>query len=468
MDGGVDEPLRRYGLEQLLRIIGFGMRSESHDHATIYCGGNPTAGEAAAIWIPPDNALMLDVGRCPKISMVDGVSVLHRGAAPGSLWSGNRLCFDVARAAAFWLTLESERYAAARDRHNRVPAAATLLAAAGLLDRPPIHAYVQLLAGRLMPHTDGVSTLPRWPLGKTFAAVLSHDVDAPERSSKAPLFLKEMVFKTHRPRRHAYWDLCAEVRARGLVNTCVNPPSRRPEWDFAELCDIETACGLRSAFYFGVVSRPEGHRCDVTYDCSLPRYRRLYRKLIGGGWEVGLQASYLTSASRPSVQSQMKRLAQFGKHAVAGVRHHYMKLDPITPMRTLAAHADAGLLYDTSVGFNDDVGFRAGIALPFEPYDPNRQGAAPLIELPMSIADMHLPRQYESVSVEAVADHLRIIRSLGGLAVFNWHVGNWYSAPAWRESYRAACRILAEDPDVWVATPREIASWWRERSEALQ
>ncbi|HVP11791.1 MAG TPA: hypothetical protein VMV94_11460 [Phycisphaerae bacterium] len=468
VDGGIDEPLRRYGIEQLLRLVGFGVRFKSDDSATIYCGSNPAIGAAAAIWIPPDDAFFLDAGQRPTISLVDGVCVPHRGPAPASLWVGNRLSFDVARATAFWLTLESERYAAARDGHNRVPAAASLLGTLGLLNRPPIHAYVQLLADRLNSEANCGSPLPRWPLGKTFAAALSHDVDAPERSNRVPLYLKEMVFKNHRPRRHAYWDLCAEIRTRGLANACIRPPSRRPEWDFGEICEIEEACGLRSAFYFAVVPRSLGHLCDTTYDSSRSRYRRLYRRLIEGGWEVGLQAGYLTSAGRPSLRLQVDRLARFSGHGIAGVRHHYLQLDPVAPMRTLATHADAGLLYDATVGFNDDLGFRAGIALPYQPYDPQRQGAAPLVELPTGIADMHMPKQYETVSVEAVAEHLRIVRGLGGLALLNWHVGNWHFAPAWRDSYCAACRLLAEDADVWVATPREVATWWRQRSEALQ
>ena len=468
MDGGIDEPLRRYGIEQLLRIIGFGVKFEADDHVTIYCGSDERMGERAFIWIPPDDAFLLGAEPRPKFTRIDGVCVPHRGAAPQALWVGNRLSFDIGRATAFWLTLESERYAAGRDGHNRVPASASLLAMEGWINQPPVHAYAQVLGDRLALHGESGAPLPRWPLGKKCAAVLSHDVDAPERSNRVPHYLKEIVFKSHRPRRHAYWDLCAEVRARGLANACVRSASHRPEWDFDELCELEACCRVRSAFYFGVVMRPEGHLCDTTYDCGLPRYRRLYRELIQGGWEVGLQAGYLTTVGRPGVKPQLDRLAGFSEHAVAGVRHHYLQLDPHAPMRTLSNHADAGLLYDSTVGFNDDPGFRAGIALPYQPYDSDRLGASQLVELPMTISDMHLPRQYEAVAVEAVVDHLRVVQPLGGMAVLNWHVGNWHSAPGWRESYRVACRLLAEDPDVWVATPRDIAAWWHLRTEALQ
>jgi hypothetical protein len=248
---------------------------------------------------------------------------------------------------------------------------------------------------------------------------------------------------------------------------CQNPTGKRYAWDFAEFCALERDSGLRSAFYFAVVRRHEGHPRDVCYDVRRARYRNLLRRLSAGGWEVGLHASYLTRFGTPSIEWQTNRLGALTGEPAGGIRHHYLHLDADDPLRTLAAHADAGLLYDASVGFSDGAGFRAGIALPFKPYDARMGQTRSFVELPMSIADMHLPREDRTAAVQAVARHLGIVRNLGGLAALNWHVGHWLSAPAWSESYRVACRMLADDSSVWVATPREIATWWLRRAEAL-
>lgn len=471
LDSSADEPYRRYGLEQLLRLIGLRTRFEPYPHTTIYYGTNPRMGALASVWIPVEETPSHP--RSPfdeplQLTAIGDVAVPWRTTRPTSLWVGNRLSFDLGLAVAFWLTLESERRIPERDLHGRVPAAASLPALSGWSNRPPVQTYARLLKERLSSCGEFEEALPSWPSGKRYAVALSHDVDAPERASRMPGLLTEIVLDGRRPRRHAYWDLRAEIRSRGFLNTWVNPVEHRKEWDFAEFCGLEKHHGLRSAFYLGVATNRTGHACDVGYDTSHPRYRKLCQGLGAGGWEVGLQAGYLTYAERPPARAQYETLLGHTGVRALGTRHHYLQLGSERPLRTLVAHAAAGAEYDASVGFNDAPGFRAGTAFPFEVFDPDRRSVSPLIELPMTIADMHLPRRDEAAAVSAVLEHLETVRALGGLAVLNWHVGNWHSAPGWRESYRAACRFLAEDSTVWVATPREVAAWWRRRTGVIQ
>lgn len=466
MEPGVDDPRVRYGLCQLLNVIGVRATFDPQPVTTIYYGSEPRYGAAAAIWIPAEGKCRRD-GHPPTFVETDHVPVPARNPQPVSLWEGNRLTFDLARAASFWLTLESERHVTRRDAHDRVPAGASLLAAGEWLERPPVHAYARLLAERLRACGVLEEAVPRWPHGKRWAAVLSHDVDIPEHPGRLPGFFKEMIHGGARPRREAYWDFRAEMSALGWRHVCRNPMGKRYTWDFGEFLALERDSGLRSAFYFAVVSRREGHPRDVCYDLRHSRYRNLLWRLKAGGWEIGLHAGYLTRFGTPTVAWQMSQLGDLAGGLTGGVRHHYLHLDRADPLRTLAAHADAGLLYDASIGFNDEPGFRAGIASPFLPYDADTGQARSFVELPTSIADMHLPREDRTAATDAVVRHLGIVQNLGGLAVLNWHVGHWLSAPAWSESYRTACRILADDSSVWVATPRDIASWWLRRAEAL-
>ncbi len=467
-------PLRQYGLLQLLHLLGVRVQVEAGAAPTVYYGGDSQHGRQASIWIPPDERLD-EFQQAVKLSDVQGVLVPHLGACPDRLWHDNRLTFDLGWAAAFWLALGGERYSSQRDEHDRLPARASLLASDGRLTRPPIHDYLRLLQERLHAahcepgFTGGgpgePSFKPRWPHGKAYAVALSHDVDGPERPSRLPSLLGELARGGRRPRRRTYWDIRSEIRARTLWGALWSRATSRREWDFDEFCSLEREHGLRSAFYFAVVTRHAGHLYDVAYDVTQPRYRRLFRELLSEGWEVGLHAAYGTFAKNPPVAEQYARLADLAGQPVSGGRHHYLRLDGHHPMRTLAAHADAGALYDSTAGFNDFPGFRPGVALPFQTHHPADGCAAGLVELPMTISDMHLSQQDAAAATDAVIHHLSSVRALGGLAVLNWHVGHWHSAPAWRESYRAACQFLAEDPHVWVAAPRDIAAWWQSRTE---
>ncbi len=453
-----------YGLTQLVQAAGLPYRMEPCPSPAIYYGMDVVVGMKARVWI---NAAPRRVRPEPvRIAVMDDLALPMEGEPPERLVVGNRIGFDLGRATAYWLTLENERDETNRDAHGRVPGRCSLINRLGLLARPPVQTYADWLVDVLRRMGACPSVVPRWPNGKRFAVALTHDVDAPERISRGRPLLRRMLLGGS-SRREAYWALRSELRSRGVIDACLAAAPRRREWDFDEYGSLEESFGLRSAFYFSVVHRAMGHPCDIDYDAALPRYRRLFRNLRTRGMELGLHTGYLTQQGSPQLEWQAQRLHELTGCSGVGMRHHYLQLNPRHPMRTLQEAACCGLSYDASIGFNDCAGYRAGTALPyFVPRGSSRESGA-FVAMPMTIADMHLPRDDAARSIEMVTEHLDSVRHLGGLAVLNWHVGHWHSDPAWRESYKAACRHLAECEDVWVATPAEIATWWLRRAAIL-
>ncbi|MFQ5429763.1 MAG: hypothetical protein ACE5E1_05580 [Phycisphaerae bacterium] len=455
----VDTVLRRYALTQLLRLIGLTPRFNPAGEAVIHYGTQPVPRDRSTIRIPAD-AESLWQRQAPRVREVESVAVLHHGPPPSALRVGCSLTFDLVRAAAHWLTLESETRVTRRDIHGRVPAAGSLLGRLGRLNRPPVNAYARLLDEMIRMRGFRFQRSARWPYGRRYAVALTHDVDDPERPSPwEGIGLHILPLNAESPRR-AYWALRTLARRGQARARRLRHAGLRPKWDFFRYARLEHEYGFRSSFYFSVINRRGASRFDVGYDISRTRYRRLMRALRREGWEIGLHASYETHLRNPSVGPQVRRLSTLLKRRVLGLRHHYLMLDPSRPLATLAEHARAGLLYDTSVGFNDAPGFRVGTALPFEPFDGAMHNHRRFVELPMTLSDMHLPRYHPRAAIDIVRRHLCAARECGGLAVLNWHVGNWLAAPAWREAYRAACRMLSLDSRVWVATPSEIARWW--------
>src|SRR5205085_9670032 len=82
--------------------------------------------------------------------------------------------------------------------------------------------------------------------------------------------------------------------------------------------------------------------------------------------------------------------------------------------------------YDTSLGFPDAVGFRAGIAHPFRPWDLELDRPADLVEVPLAVMDATLAEdRYEGLSASDAKP--RILAALdwaaehgGGFSLL-WH-----------------------------------------------
>lgn len=476
------DPLRRYAFNELLSILGWAPYSTDIRSAALYYGPNPNAAPEAAVRVPLQSSLdSLATGI--RFCVIRGIRAPYVAAPAQVIWhQQTRLSFDLFRAAAYWLTLEHEFAISQRDDHGRVPATASPLHPHERLEEPPLHSYANLLAAGLRRIMPGFTAAPRWPGGRQYAVAFTHDVDDPERPDLLPNLLHQLGQLVGRRRREAYWQLRADLRS-GHYLDLLKSPTRRPQWDFHDFMQTEARFNVRSAFYFAVERRAlrlpgragnaigtriddAADPLDVAYDCRHARFRRLFRELHSQHWELGLHAGYRSRDDRTSVRRQRRRLQALADAPFTGVRHHYLRLHPGNPLQTLADDAAAGLEYDSSIGFNDAPGFRAGIALPFRPYDPLARAAGGLIELPLTIADMHLSRTDKWAAIDATLEHLQAIRRLGGLAVLDWHVGHWHSDPAWRAAYFAACQFVAEDSEAWAASPAEIARWWRRRSLA--
>jgi len=122
----------------------------------------------------------------------------------------------------------------------------------------------------------------------------------------------------------------------------------------------------------------------------------------------------------------------------------------------------AGADYDSTVGFNETVGYRAGTGQVYKPLD-----AARLLELPLHVMDtalfypghMHLKAQEARKRVGAIIDHAL---HFGGVVTVNWHDRSIAPERLWGDFYLQLIDELKEK-GAWVATASEAVAWFRKR-----
>ena len=171
------------------------------------------------------------------------------------------------------------------------------------------------------------------------------------------------------------------------------------------------AVGRRSTFFLLAEPRARARRRrgrGVRAAAASPR-----RDAAGWpGAEVGLHGSYSAAddarRASPTRRSASKRLVR----PIDGQRYHYLRVDP---HRNLAPLEAAGFAYDSSLGFGDAVGFRAGIAHPFRPWDFEREAPHDLIRGPTRGDGRHALRRarYLNLSVEQAGARLERAPRLG-------------------------------------------------------
>jgi hypothetical protein len=202
----------------------------------------------------------------------------------------------------------------------------------------------------------------------------------------------------------------------------------------------------------------------VTFHGRRTSVSRMMARMVERGFDVGLHGSYLSHVDSAEIGRQKRSVEHAAGHVITGGRQHFLRFDV---RRTWEAQERAGMRYDTTLGYNEAIGFRAGIAAPFRPWNPSRRAAHDLIEVPLTVMDGTLFRTLGFDATGAIARtqaHLEKVEEVGGLAGLLWHPNAVAQSlhAGWWQAWLATLDWLAER-DAWVTSAGEIAAWWRQR-----
>lgn len=335
----------------------------------------------------------------------------------------------------YWaLTRLEEVGHAELDGHGRFAAAASHALRHGYLERPVVDEWLDIL-GQVIQRT--------WPGARLkqqrFSMQVSHDVDAPSRYGFCSwtAFSRAIVadiLKYRDPRCLAAPWVRRAARSRLHVMDAFNT--------FDWLMNVSERHGLMSAFYFIADRRGTAH--DSDYDLEHPAIRRLIRHIHEREHEIGLHPSYDTYLEPDQLRSEAERLR--GVCAEEGVRQsrwggrmHYLQWrQPVT----LRAWNDAGMAYDSTMGYADHAGFRCGTCFEFPAFDPVAQEALQLRVRPLIVMEGSvLGEKYMGMGVtDAARDRMLALkqacRRVNGSFTLLWHNSSLQTS-AQRRMYEA-------------------------------
>jgi hypothetical protein len=334
---------------------------------------------------------------------------------------------------------------------------------------PTLDIHISNLRAWILAAGSSLVEIPPVAHGSRFFACLTHDVDfAGIRYHKFDQtvlgFVYRALFKSVRKL------LGAELSPRMLLRNwaavvklpLVQAGLLRDFWDtFGEYRRIEED---RASTFFFVPFKGEAGRLDgrsapairaVKYDVS--SLREQIEDLLSRGCEVGVHGidSWDDIDKGRAEIGRIKELTGVGD---LGVRMHWLYFGPASPEKL----EQAGYSFDSTSGYNEQIGFKAGTTQVYKP-----PGATELLELPMHIMDTAL--LYPSRMALTISESKAAIRVMfettarfGGVVTLNWHDRSLAPERLWDGVYRWVLSEL-DDRGALVVRAGDAVAWFRKR-----
>jgi hypothetical protein len=339
---------------------------------------------------------------------------------------------------------------------------------------PALELHIALLRNLLTGCGIPLVEIPPVPEGYRFLACLTHDVDHPSiRQHKwnhtSFGFLFRAIFGTLRELIRGRMSVRNGARnwMAALKLPFVQLGFAKDFWRDFDDRYMELERGLRSTFFVIPFRNCSGKNSNGL----APRFRAArygaqdiactIQKLMTGGCEVGLHGidAWLESSAGREELEEIRRLTGA---ADIGVRMHWLYYDENSPL----ALEMAGAAYDSSVGYNETVGYRAGTTQAYKPFGVRR-----LLELPLHAMDTALfyPAYLDLSPADAKMVLDRMVENaikFGGCLTVNWHDRSTAPERLWGRSYRDLIQNM-KDRGAWFATAGQAVSWFRIRRSAI-
>jgi hypothetical protein len=200
-----------------------------------------------------------------------------------------------------------------------------------------------------------------------------------------------------------------------------------PEYTFDFIQKLTTKHNLKPLFFWLLGNHSE-------HDKNIPWDNRAFQNLIrriAKTHVVGLHPSYLSNNDDEILTNEKYRFESITKQTLTISRQHYLKLRlPETYRRLIGLGVEA----DYSMGYSDNVGFRAGICTPFYWFDLLENKATNLQIHPFAVMEITMKEYLKLDTKEAttcVKNLIEEVKKVDGTFISLWHNSTLSDTDEW-------------------------------------
>jgi hypothetical protein len=336
---------------------------------------------------------------------------------------------------------------------------------------PTLEIQIGMLRNWILSEGIPILEIPPVPAGHSFVVCLTHDIDfVGIRNHKFDHTMWGFVYRATvgslrklfkgRISIGRFFENCRAVASLPLVHA----GWARDFWEpFGWYLQVEK--GLPATYFLipfkgcagEKVPGPHASRRAAAYDVD--DLSRWTQTLKSEGCELGVHGIDAWHSPEKG-RAERARIAEISGESDIGVRMHWLLRDA----KTESVLESSGYTYDSTVGYNETIGYRAGTGQVYRPL-----GAQKLLEIPVHIQDgalfypqrLDLPEPEAEKRCRALIEHA--CKLGGGLTVI-WHDRSHGPERFWGDFYvRFIQWLKASDP--WFATAGQMVGWFRKRRE---
>ena len=316
---------------------------------------------------------------------------------------------DIIASSFFMLTRWEEHCIKEKDQYGNFPTELSYLHRNKLKYRPIVNEYVELLWNMLV-HL-GVEENRKT---RQYQLKITHDIDNFARFESFQKYLKAIAgdfILRKKPGLSLKTTLeFLKVRSGKLKD---------PYDTFNFFMNVSEGHGIKSHFYFIPGMIPEE---DVRYNINDTRVVKTIQHIISRGHEVGVHGTYSGFNDPTQFKNELQRLQEIHPDISEG-RQHYLRF---SNPETWQIWEDIDLKYDSSIGYEYDCGFRAGVCYEYPVFNILTRKKLNLIEQPLVFMESALYDKYpdQTEFLNNLMDLVETVKKYNGLFVFLWHNSN--------------------------------------------
>lgn len=215
------------------------------------------------------------------------------------------------------------------------------------------------------------------PEKKSTSMIISHDIDELTKFSSLFNTIKKtgglLLRERHRAPIHKLWY--------SYLKYAIG--SEKDPYDVFDWLLTDSSKPIKKVIYYLVGG-------NTRYDSPYPlkqKFQETVRMALERSYVIGIHPSFDTYDDFDMMKKEKDQLAEATKLEITNSRQHFLRFSfPITPDNL----EKLGIIEDSSLGYNDRIGFRCGTGFPYKLYNFREERPYAFLESPMVFMDYSL------------------------------------------------------------------------------